>query len=225
MNTTLQNSEAAKVAELTRSYEAQGYAVKTAPAASDIPFDLGGYRPDLLVEKEGQHLIVEVKKAGVPLSVDRLQTLAITIRQHAGWRFLLVTADEEGPSQPFSNAGELVSWEAATERTKRAGHLLNLGETDAAFLMLWSALEALLRRHAEQIALPIERLPTAAVLNYLYSQGELSYEQFQQALAAMKVRNRLVHGFEAAEATQEARPLHTLVEALLQEWTYTQNAA
>ena len=225
MSTTPQNSAAAKVAELTRSYEAQGYAVKTEPAASDIPFDLGGYRPDLLVEKEGQHLIVEVKKAGVPLSVDRLQILASTIRQHAGWRFLVVPDDEEFPGQPFSNAGELVSWQAVTERAKRAGHLLNLGETDAAFLMLWSTLEAMLRRHAEQIALPIERLPTATVLNYLYSQGELSYEQFQQALAAMKVRNRLVHGFEATEATQEARPLHTLVEALLQEWTYTQNAA
>lgn len=225
MSATPQNSEAAKVAELTRSYEAQGFAVKTQPAASDIPFDLGGYRPDLLVEKEGQHLIVEVKKVGVPLSVDRLQTLASTIRQHTGWRFLLVPADEEFLGQPMSSAGELVSWPAVAERVKRIEHLLNIGETDAAFLMLWSTLEAMLRRHAEQIALPIERLPASALLNYLYSEGELTYEQFQQALAALKVRNRLVHGFEAAEATQEARPLYTLVEALLQEWTYTQNAA
>lgn len=225
MNTTPQNSGAAKVAELTRHYEAQGFAVKTEPAATDIPFDLGGYRPDLLVEKEGEHLIVEVKKAGVPLSVNRLQTLASTIRQHAGWRFLLVPADEEFLGQPFSNAGELVSWQAVAERVKRTGHLLEMGETDAAFLMLWSTLEAMLRRHAEQIALPIERLPASALLNYLYSEGELSHEQFQQALAALKVRNRLVHGFEAAEATQEARPLYALVEALLLEWTYTQNAA
>lgn len=225
MSAIPQDSGAAKVAELARSYEAQGFAVKTEPMVGDIPFDLAGYRPDLLAEKEGQHLIVEVKKAGVPLSVDRLQALAGTIRQHAGWRFVLVPADEEGPSQPFTNAGEVVSWPAVTERAKRAGHLLELGETEAAFLMLWSALEAMLRRHAEQIALPIERLPTSALLNYLYSQGELSHEQFQQALAALKVRNRLAHGFEAREASREARPLYTLVETLLQEWTYTQNAA
>ena len=225
MKASPHDNGAAKVAELTRNYEALGFAVKTEPSADDIPFNLGGYRPDLLVEKEGEHIIVEVKKAGVPLSVDRLQALASTIRQHAGWRFLLVPEEEEGLSQSFSSVGEVVSWQAVTERAKRAGHLLNLGETDAAFLMLWSTLEAMLRRHAEQIALPIERLPASALLNYLYSQGELTYEQFQQALTAMKVRNRLVHGFEATETTQEARPLHNLVEELLQEWTYTQNAA
>lgn len=225
MNTDPKNKEATKVLELARSYEAQGFVVKTDPTAGDIPFDLGPYRPDLLAEKEGQHLIIEVKKAGVPLSVDRLQALAETIRQHAGWRLLLVPTDEEGPGQPFSNAAELVSWQAVADRAKRADHLLQLGEPDAAFLMLWSAFEAMLRRHAEQVGLPIERLSTAALLDYLYSQGELAYEQFEQARAALQVRNRLVHGFEATEATQEARPLHTLVANLLQEWTYTQNAA
>lgn len=225
MNTDPKNTEAAKVQELARRYAEQGFAVKIEPATGDIPFDLGGYRPDLLAEKEGQHLIVEVKRAGVPLSLDRLQALAETIRPHAGWRLLLVPTDEESPEHPLSNAGELVSWQAVTERAQRADHLLQLGETDAAFLMLWSALEALLRRHAEQVGLPIERLPTKALLNYLYSQGELAYEQFEQALAALQVRNRLVHGFEAAEATQGARPLHTLVNELLHEWTYSQNAA
>ncbi|MBO2009742.1 hypothetical protein [Hymenobacter negativus] len=225
MNTDPKTKETTKVLELARSYEAQGFVVKTAPAAEDIPFDLGPYRPDLLAEKEGQHFIIEVKKAGVPLSVDRLQALAETIRQHAGWRLLLVPTDEEGPVLPTGNTNELVSWQAVAERAKRADHLLQLGESDAAFLMLWSAFEAMLRRHAEQVGLPIERLSTAALLDYLYSQGELAYEQFEQARAALQVRNRLVHGFEAAEATQEARPLHTLVEHLLQEWTYTQNAA
>ena len=225
MTTDPKNTAAAKVQELARSYEAQGFAVKTEPVAGDIPFDLGGYRPDLLAEKEGQHLIVEVKKTGVPLSVDRLQALAETIRQHAGWRLLLVPTDEENPSQPLSNATELVSWQAVAERARRADNLLQSGETDAAFLMLWSAFEAMLRRHAQQVSLPIERLSTTALLNYLYSQGELSYEQFQQALTGLQVRNRLVHGFEAAETTQEARPLHTLVANLLHEWTFTQNAA
>lgn len=225
MNTDPKNMEAAKVQELARNYETQGFAVKMTPTAGDIPFDLSGYRPDLLVEKEGQHIIIEVKKAGVPLSVDRLQALAETIRQHAGWRLLLVPTDEEGPALPPSNTNELVSWQAVAERAKRADRLLQLGESDAAFLMLWSAFEAMLRRHAEQVGLPIERLSTAALLDYLYSQGELAYEQFEQARAALHVRNRLVHGFEATEATQEARPLHTLVASLLQEWTYTQNAA
>ena len=218
-------SKGTKVQELARSYQAQGFVVKAAPTADDIPFDLGGYRPDLLAEKEGQHLIVEVKKAGVPLSVGRLQALAETIRQHAGWRLILVAADHPTTGELPDSAAELISWPVLLDRADRAKHLLSLGELDAAFLMLWSTLEPLLRRHAEQIGLPIERLPTAALLNYLYSQGELSFEQFEQALAALRVRNRLVHGFEATEAAQGARPLHTLVTDLLHEWTYTRHAA
>ena len=218
-------SVAQKIHELTRSYTEQGFAVKAEPETRDLPFDLGGYVPDLLVEKGDQHLLVEVKSAGIPLSADRLQALAATIRQHAGWRFLLVTADDVAAGLLPDSVGELVSGQALTERARRAEHLLSLGETDAAFLMLWSALEALLRQHATQVALPIERLPTAALLDYLYSQGELTFEQFEQAQAALQVRNRLVHGYEATETSRETRPLHTLVADLLQEWQQTRNAA
>lgn len=216
---------AQKIHELTRSYEEQGFVVKPEPGARDLPFDLGGYVPDLLVEKDDQHLLVEVKPAGVPLSADRLQTLAATVRQHAGWRFLLVTADDVVAGLLPASVGELVSWQVVAERARRAEHLLNLGETDAAFLMLWSALEALLRHHAAQVSLPIERLPTAALLDYLYSQGELPFAQFEQAQAALQVRNRLAHGYEATETSRETRPLHTLVADLLQEWQHTRNAA
>ena len=218
-------SVAQKIHELTRSYTEQGFAVKAEPETRDFPFDLGGYVPDLLVEKGDQHLLVEVKRAGIPLSADRLQALAATIRQHAGWHFLLVTADDVAAGLLPDSGGELVSGQALTERAHRAEHLLSLGETDAAFLMLWSALEALLRQHATQVALPIERLPTAALLDYLYSQGELTFEQFEQAQAALQVRNRLVHGYEATETSRETRPLHTLVADLLQEWQQTRNAA
>ena len=91
--------------------------------------------------------------------------------------------------------------------------------------MLWVTLEALLRRHAEQIALPVDRQPTSALLNYLYSQGELTFEQFQLALMAQQVRDQLVHGFEAAEVPTVTQSLQALVSELLAEWAYTQHAA
>jgi hypothetical protein len=224
MNTNSINSESANLTELARSYEAQGFTVKVLPAPSDIPFDLSGYRADLLAEKEGQHLLIEVRRPGTPLSVDRLQSLAETVRQQPGWQLLLVPASE-GPGQSLRTASPLVSWPATTERARRAGALLASGETEAAFLMLWVTLEALLRRHAEQIALPVDRQPTSALLNYFYSQGELTFEQFQLALQAQQVRNQLVHGFEATEVPTVTQSLHELVSELLSEWAYTQNAA
>ena len=224
MNTNSINSESANLTELARSYEAQGFTVKVLPTPTDIPFDLGGYRADLLAEKEGQHLLIEVKRAGTPLSVDRLQSLAETVRQQPGWQLLLVPA-HEGPGQSLRTASPLASWPATTERARRASALLASGETEAAFLLLWVTLEALLRRHAEQIALPVDRQPTSALLNYLYSQGELTFEQFQLALQAQQVRNQLVHGFETTERLTVTQSLHELVAELLSDWAYTQNAA
>ena len=224
MNTNSTNSESANLTELARNYEAKGFTVKVLPAAGDIPFDLGGYQADLLAEKDDQHLLIEVKRAGTPLSVDRLQSLAETIRQQPGWQLLLVPATE-GPGQSLRTASQLASWPATTERARRASALLASGETEAAFLMLWVTLEALLRRHAEQIALPVDRQPTSALLNYLYSQGELTFEQFQLALMAQQVRDQLVHGFEAAEVPAVTQSLQTLVSKLLAEWAYTQHTA
>lgn len=224
MNTNSTNSESANLTELARNYEAKGFTVKVLPAPGDIPFDLGGYQADLLAEKDDQHLLIEVKRAGTPLSVDRLQSLAETIRQQPGWQLLLVPATE-GPGQSLRTASQLASWPATTERARRASALLASGETEAAFLMLWVTLEALLRRHAEQIALPVDRQPTSALLNYLYSQGELTFEQFQLALMAQQVRDQLVHGFEAAEVPTVTQSLQALVSELLAEWAYTQHAA
>lgn len=224
MNTNSTNSESANLTELARNYEAKGFTVKVLPAPGDIPFDLGGYQADLLAEKDDQHLLIEVKRAGTPLSVDRLQSLAETIRQQPGWQLLLVPATE-GPGQSLRTTSQLASWPATTERARRASALLASGETEAAFLMLWVTLEALLRRHAEQIALPVDRQPTSALLNYLYSQGELTFEQFQLALKAQQVRNQLVHGFEATEVPAVTQSLHELVSELLSEWAYTQHAA
>ena len=117
MKTNSINSESANLTELARSYEAQGFTVKVLPAPADIPFDLGGYRADLLAEKEGQHLLIEVKHAGTPLSVDRLQSLAETVRQQPGWQLLLVPAPE-GPGQSLRTASPLASWPATTERAR-----------------------------------------------------------------------------------------------------------
>lgn len=225
MSITANLSVDQKLHEVIRSYTEQGFTVKRAPGPKDVPFDLEGYIPDLLLEKLDQHIIVEVKLVGVPLSVDRLQTLAATIRQHPGWQFLLVTADDVVADTLTADKGAPAPWQIAVERTQRAAHLLNLGETDAAFLLLWSAMEALLRYHAGQIGLPIERLPTTALLDYLYSQGELTFEQFEQASTALQVRNRLAHGYAATETNREAQPMHTLVADLLQEWQHTRNAA
>ncbi len=69
------------------------------------------------------------------------------------------------------------------------------------------------------ITLPIERFPTPSLINHLYSQGELSIEQFDNAKSLLNVRNHLVHGFQTAELSEAVRQLQELVNELFKLWS------
>ena len=214
-----------KVRELAERYKSQGFQVSVGPATVAFPFELGNYRPDLIAQKDDQHFIVEMKDFGDRVPVERYRDLAEEVGRHPGWRFLLVTMnDVESRSLPGS-PDELASRQEVTERVARAGRLLDAGDLDAAFLLMWSALEALLRRHAQSVALPLERLPSQALLKHLYSQGELSMAQFDRAMAALQLRNLVSHGSPAPQLGDAARDLYSLIEDLSGEWIEGAGAA
>jgi REase_AHJR-like len=208
-----------KVRELAEQYEAQGFQVSVEPARGTVPFDLGNYSPALIAQKGDQHLIVEVKPSSDRVSIERFRNIAEEVGQHPGWRFLLVTLnDVESRSLPGA-ADELASWREAAERVARAERLLDAGDADAAFLLMWSALEAMLRRHAQSVALPLERLPSQALIKHLYSQGELSMTQYDRAMTALRLRNLLAHGSPATQLGDAASDLRSLIKELSGEWS------
>lgn len=213
-----------KVRELADRYASQGFQVAVEPAGATLPFDLGDYHPDLIAQKDDQHLIVEVKETSDRISVDRYRDLAEEVGRHPGWRFLLVTTnDVESRSLPGA-PDELASWPEVIERFTRAERLLDAGDSDAAYLLMWSALEAMLRRHAESVALPLERFHIQALIKHIYSQGELSIPQFDRAMAALKLRNLLIHGSPAPELADAARDLRSLIKELSDEWSLDADA-
>ncbi len=223
--TGVERSHHEKIHELAEQYIAQGFQVSIEPATVAVPFDLGNYSPDLIAQKGDQHLIVEVKVSSDRVPVERYRDIVEEVSRHPGWRFLLVTLnDVESRSFPGS-PDELASWPEVTERIARAERLLDAGDSDAAFLLMWSALEAMLRRHAESVALPLGRLPSQALLKHLYSQGELSMTQFDRAMAALRLRNLLAHGSPAPQLSDAARDLRSLIKDLLDEWSQDAGAA
>jgi hypothetical protein len=85
-------------------------------------------------------------------------------------------------------------------------------------LSLWVILEAALRRQAKQVSIPIERFPTSSLINHLYSQGELSIEQFDKAKALQVIRNRFIHGYQTPSLIEYTKQLQELVNELLELW-------
>lgn len=215
---TLNSVEPTFVSKIAQKYRQDGYDVVMAPKPNELPFDLGVYSPDLLVKKSDKEgYIVEVKNSVNRIPVDHYREIAETVSQHNGWRFLLITG-EDAIQANQSKKEHLLSWEQIVSRAEQGERLLHLGEVEGAFSSLWAALEALLRNQAQQLSIPIERFPTLSLIKHLYSQGELSIEQYDTTMALFSVRNQFVHGYQTPGLPDATKQLAELVRELLGLW-------
>ncbi len=194
-------------------YRARGYEVDVRPQRSTLPAFLEGYQPDLIARSATDSVILELKVGTRTAVADRLRPLAERVSHQAGWRLAVVFVD---PATAEISEGIPVPLAVANDRVEKASALTAQGQTEAAFLLLWSALEALLRSLAERANLPLSNLPPSALIRELYSSGEISREQFDLLLRLLPTRNALVHGFGSANGL-DIEPLQQLAQTLIEE--------
>lgn len=219
MNISSQHAHSSIELQVAEKYQQEGFEVIIEPELEDLPFDLGMYCPDLVIRKsKDEGYIVEIKSLATRIPVERYQEIAEIVSRHTGWRFLLITGEDVVASIQKEFEGKFPAWEQLYRRKEEADRLVSLGELEGAFLLFWVLLEALMRKRAEQTSLPIERLPTSPLIKHLYSQGELSMEQFDQAITLQDFRNRIVHGLEVSELSEPIVQLQRLVSELLNLW-------
>ena len=203
------------VSKIAEKYRQAGYTVLVDPEPEDIPFDLGTYRPNLIVKKnEAEGYIIEFNGSGRQTSIDRLKEIAEIVSENTGWRLLLIT-EEDALLKDNSNEVNLLSWQQIFSRKSQSERLISLGENECAFLLLWVIIEAVLRRRAEEVSIPIERSPTVSLIKHMYSQGELSIQEYDRAMLLLSVRNRFIHGFQTPEINESVSELLALVNELI----------
>ena len=205
------------VSKIAEKYRQEGYRVFVEPEPEDIPFDLGTYHPHLIAKRnEAEGYIIEVKGSGRQTPIERLRELAERVSQHTGWRLLLIT--EEDALLKDNAQVNLLSWEQIFSRRSQSERLISLGEDEGAFLLLWVIIEAVLRRRAEEVSIPIERSPTVSLIKHMYSQGELSIQEYDRAMLLKSLRNRFIHGFQTPEINESVSELLALVNELISLW-------
>jgi hypothetical protein len=203
---------------IAEKYRLQGFEVVIESSKSLLPFDLGNYCPDLIARKGlDEGYIIELKNSIAKISVDRYREIAEIVAQHHGWRFLLITGEDISSDDPQGDS-ELLTWEQMLQRQEQAQRFLAMGEVEVVFWYLWGVLEAAMRRQARQVAIPIERFPANSLINHLYSQGELSMEQFDQVRVIQTIRDRLIHGYQLPNLGEPTRQLQVLVNELIAMW-------
>jgi hypothetical protein len=89
-----QTPESKLLDSVAERYRRDGDRVITAPEPSEIPFDLGGYTPDLIAQQGDLSPLVEIETQAERRSLDRLSFIVDEVRRHQGWRFVLVTSQD-----------------------------------------------------------------------------------------------------------------------------------
>ena len=182
--------------KVSECYRSQGYEVIDQPNIDQMPFDLDKYCPDLVVKiSETQGFIIEIEDVATNLSIERYRELAKIVAKHSGWRFLLITGEDATPIAEEDIDDIRLTQSQILHRKERIAKLISIGEREAAFLSLWIFAEILMRRHARQALIPIDRLTTILMINHLHTQSEISLDQFERAIALNEIRNRVAHGF------------------------------
>jgi REase_AHJR-like len=219
MNNVTQSLYEQKIQSTAQELIDSGYKVSIEPSSSDLPFDLGSYRPNLIATKDNEGLILEIKTTSSRLSIDRLKSIAEQISTHNGWRFLLITLDDTSESILPSSGQDLPSWEELKTRLSSLETLIQNSFFEPSLLFLSSILEATLRKRAIDRNIPIWRLPEKNLLNHLFSSGEISMSDFDIFKKCLELRNKVAHGLATSIDPNLLSSVNVSVENLVTIWS------
>jgi REase_AHJR-like len=180
---------------LAEEYRSRGYQVIEEPSPAQLPDFLSGYRPDLLVRKGDEIIIVATKSRSSLAKDPQTRDLARLLQTKPNWNFELVMVGEgeqfsapEG-ARPFARDDILRGIEEAES-------LVASGFSAAALLLAWSTLEATLRLLTEKEGIVLDRSSPLYILKQAVINGVISRDDYNFLANVVKYRNALVHGFK-----------------------------
>ena len=172
-------------------YRSKGYEVLL-----EAPLDfMPGFRADLLVRKGDEARVIEVKSRPSLAADPKIGELARLIESMPGWTFELVLVGEpekvdspEG-ARSFESAGIL-------HRLEEAERSLQAELPEAAFLLAWSASEAVIRELLAAQGVSGKSITSPGyVLDQGVFHGVISRNDYDALTRMRKYRNAIVHGF------------------------------
>ena len=177
---------ALKALERARTgYEADGYLLSL---EQRLPSPFEGFAADAVARRGTEMVIIEVRSADIGDGPrGRLSRLAEIITEKPGWRLDIVTYEPEAVL-PDPDRGDMI---------RRVGEARRLAgvSTDAAVMLIWSAIEgALLRLSKDQGVAPERHIPPRTLIHNLAVHGLLSSSQASELDSFAKLRYRIAHG-------------------------------
>ncbi|MCC5664042.1 hypothetical protein LC653_08940 [Nostoc sp. CHAB 5784] len=210
METSTANLERERLLKLGEEYREKGYEVFFHPNPEDLPDFLNTYRPDMIVRRGEENVVIEVKsRSSLNSSSNQyLGNLAQAVEKHPGWRFELVMTNPEDTM--YSPKAEASLQEHEIESQLQLARQLITQHPESAILYSWSLVEATLRLIAQKEELSLQRFDPLYLIKQLATEGVISKSEYQLLMDALPLRNSIAHGFKTTQITQNS--VYELIE-------------
>ncbi len=200
MAANLTAREQERLQDVAREYREQGYDVIIAPSRDQLPAFLAPFRLDMIARNDHETVIVEVRTQESLTQSPELDAIAQAVEDREAWRFELVVTNPKDSKLRLNRAAILLDRPDIAYRLQEGRQLSEQEHGEAALLLTWTAIEALLRRLAqeENILLPQDNL--MYLVKSLFSQGLLDKEQYQILQEGLEARNTIIHGYQGTQS-------------------------
>ena len=195
---------------LRESYEHQGYEFIAEPLPDMLPSFLGSYRPDAIALKQGDGVIIEVKRGRRAGQELQLEALAKLVAGQPGWRLQVYF---EGERTEDSVHIALPTQHQIDVQLAEAERLAASGYRKAAMLLAWSVLEAIARaRIAHEGASSQRPFSPAQTVQSLEIAGLVDGQVGRELRTKAQLRNLIAHGDLSADV--DANDLDSLIKRI-----------
>ena len=184
-------TESQLIALRAEEYRDQGYQV-----SRDVPLDfVPAFKADLVVRKDGHTKVIAAATRTTLARRGVLKELGRVLNNKPGWSFeLLLVGEPEVLAAPHGI--HPMAEEGIVRRIEETKEATDAGLGDAAFLLAWSAVEAVVRSLMAAEGVLIERVTAPDyLLDMAVYHGSISREDYNYLSNLSTYRNALVHGF------------------------------
>ena len=189
------------------------------PNPDDTPVFLKNYRPDMIVRRGDESVVVQINSSSSlnSSSTQYLSSLAEVLEKQHGWRleFVMIDPDDTPIALPQSEGSlQIQDIEARLSVAKQ----ITTQNLESAVLYSWSLVEATLRLLAEKEELSLKNFNPQYLVKYLTYEGVISRSDYQLLMNALSLRNTIAHGFKTSQLTDNSvHELIAVTEKLLSE--------
>lgn len=184
-----------KIREIANEYTKKGYDVLIHPSKSQLPNFIKGFEPDIFAKNENDNVLIEVKTRQDKSEIQKFESIINEINKRENWRFEVIFTNTKETSLN-TNRLDTLSTKLITERINEINKLIQYNSFEAAFLLSWSTLEAVLRQKLNIENKDFSDKTTLSVIKTIFSLGLLNQSDYKTLQITNSIRNTLIHGFQ-----------------------------